>query len=213
MPAAQKISLKIQSAGETHRCTFRNNRRFVRRSQRNFAGQNEARSMQPVWPWIFLSSNSSLNRAASVAQRESAQVKIGVSGPPFRSRARRPCQKALPPTAPIGILRREAASVSRRHPCTARRSPNGESSAPPSAVYRSEYCRRASVPRRASPRSLKRALRVEELPMSRARTSTAARSTYLSCANKAGRRLSCAVNAAMARRVGGLMWCSMPSTS
>lgn len=38
-------------------------------------------------------------------------------------------------------------------------------------------------------------------------------SHYLIFARNAGRRLSCAVNPSMARKVGGLMWCSMPSTS
>src|SRR6478672_418167 len=172
VPAAPKISAKIQSAGETQRSTFRNNARSVRRSHRSFAGQKEARSMHPVRPWIFLSSNSSRSRFASGAERESAHIKIGVNGRAFRSRPSSPCQNALPPIATLGFFEWEIGSVSCTHARTARSKAMGESSGPPSVVYRSAYSRRASLPGTIRPRWLKRAVRVEELPISTARTNT-----------------------------------------
>ena len=45
----------IHSAGETQRATLRKRAGSVLRSQSNFAGQNEARAMQPVCAWIAVS--------------------------------------------------------------------------------------------------------------------------------------------------------------
>jgi hypothetical protein len=62
------------SAGDIQRRTRWNNFGSVRRSQRNFAGQYDARNMQPVRPWTARSESSVRKRAASGWQRESAQV-------------------------------------------------------------------------------------------------------------------------------------------
>src|SRR6266404_999596 len=96
-PLAPKSSSKIHSAGETQRATFRKSRRSVRRSQRNFAGQKDARSS-----------------IASRAQRESAQVKIGVRGRPLPSKPSRLCQNAEPPMPAIGILERRDERCARK---------------------------------------------------------------------------------------------------
>jgi len=58
--------------------------------------------MQPVRVWIFLSERLDLNRAASSAARESAQVKTGVIGRNFRFKPSNPCQKEEAPRAETG---------------------------------------------------------------------------------------------------------------
>src|SRR4051812_24897052 len=104
---------------------------------------------------------------ASRAQRESAQVKMGVTGHPRRSSPSKLCQKALAPTPTMGMREsrdeRRARRVSRRQPWTAFRNLNAETSAPPSAEYSTAYSRRAQVPSKRRAFSSKSAERVDEL--------------------------------------------------
>ena len=130
------------SAGDSHCFTAANFRGCVRRSQRSFAGQNDARCMQPVRACVVFSVNSARSAAASSRQRASAQVMMFVSAVPFASHPTRLCQKHDTPSPSMRRPRSAGSvrwrwSVCSRQRSTALSSAPGSISAAPSAEVRS----------------------------------------------------------------------------
>ncbi len=154
--AAPHHSSWIHSAGETHRATRRNSAGSAFFSQMSFAGQNDARAMQPVRACIAVSPGFFRSAAAASRHRESAHVKTGVIARPFASSPSKLCQKQetpIPARAPRAFALRQAAKVFSSTPETARRKSSGRNSARPPAPVISGYATCAVVSSNRSPRA------------------------------------------------------------